>query len=50
MQLLILENISKEIDGNVLINMSPSKIFLSMLLPMIFHHNCQAAFGRHCEY
>ena len=35
--------------GNVMINISPSNIFQTMLLLARFHQNCQAAFGR-CEH
>ena len=35
--------------GKVSINTSFSNIFQNLLLPAIFHQNCQAAFGR-CEY
>ena len=40
---MILQNISRGVVGNVLINVSPSNIFLTLLLPAIFHQNCKAA-------
>ena len=43
---IVLQNISKRVISNVLINISPSNIFLNMLLPALCHQNCQAAFGR----
>ena len=39
---LILQNIWRRVVINILINISPSNIFLNMFLPAIFHQNCQA--------
>ena len=38
----ILQNISRKVVGNVLINISPSNIFSNMLSFERFHQNCQA--------
>ena len=46
---MILQNISRRVVGNVLINISPSNILPIMLKPVNFHQHCQAGFGR-CEY
>ena len=45
----ILHYIWRKVVGIFLINISQSNIFLTRLLPAIFHQNCQAAFGC-CEY
>ena len=39
---IILQNISRRVVGNVLINIPPSNMFLILHLPAIFHQNCQA--------
>ena len=39
---IILQNIWRRVVGNVLMNISPSNTFLTLLLPAIFHQNCQA--------
>ena len=39
---MILQNISRRVVDNVLINISPSTIFLNMLSLKRFHQNCQA--------
>ena len=39
---LILQNILDRVVINILINISPSNIFLNIFLPAIFHQNCQA--------
>ena len=42
---MILQNISRRIVGNDPVNISPSNIFFTMLLPARMNKNCQAAFG-----
>ena len=37
---MILQNIWRRVVGNFLNNISPSSIFLTMLLPAAFHHLC----------
>ena len=47
--LAIIEELSmilQNIVGDVLINISLSNLFLTMLLPTRFDRNCQATFGR----
>ena len=39
---MIFKNISRRVVGNVLINISPSKVFLNMRSLQRFHQNCQA--------
>ena len=39
---IMLQNILRGIVGNVLINFSPSNIFLTLLWSERFHQNCQA--------
>ena len=39
---LILQNIWRRVVIYILINISPSNIFLNMFSPAIFHQNCQA--------
>ena len=46
---MISQNISRRVVGSVLINISPSNIFPTMLLLERFHQACQAVFG-HCEH
>ena len=46
---MILQNIWRKIVDNVLMNISPSNIFLRVRLTARFHQNCQATFGR-CEH
>ena len=41
---MILQNIRRRVVGNVLINISPSNVFLNLLSPAIFDKNCQTAF------
>ena len=43
---MISQNIWRRVVGNVLINISPSNIFLTLLLPVWFYQICQSAFGR----
>ena len=38
----ILQNISRRVVGNVLINISPSKLFLDVISLQRFYQNCQA--------
>ena len=47
--IMILQNISGRVVGYVLVHISPSNIFVTMLLPARFHQKCQAAFGR-CKH
>ena len=46
---MFLQNISRRVAGNVLINIPPSNIFLIILLPARFHQNCLTVFGR-CKH
>ena len=39
--MMISQNISRRVVGNVLVNISPSNISLTMLSPARFHQNCQ---------
>ena len=45
---MILQNSRRRVEGNLLINISSSYIFLAMLLPARFHQKCLAVFGS-CE-
>ena len=42
---MILYNTSRRVVGSVLVNISPSKIFLAMVLPARFLRDCQTDFG-----
>ena len=46
---IILQNILRRVVVNSQINISPSNVFLIMLLPARFHQSCQEVFGR-CEH
>ena len=46
---MIVKNIWRRVVGNVLMNISPSTFFLTVLQPARFHQNCQAALGS-CEH
>ena len=45
-----LRNIRRKLVGNILVNISPSNIFFTILLPARFHQNCEASFGRREYY
>ena len=47
---MILQNLWRRVVGNVLMNISPSNILLTMLLPTKYHQSCSAAFGRCAHY
>ena len=47
---IIMQNIWRRVVDYILIKVSPSNIFLNMLLPARFQQSCQAAFGRSCEH